>query len=227
MSNKKVFIGVGHGGTDPGAVGVNGLKEKNVNLEIAKSCRAELQRHGVEVAISRETDVSENLAQRIKECNAFKPDFALDIHNNAGGGDGCEIYHSKNDKKDDLFAQNILDEIVKIGQNSRGLKTKERADGRAYFGFIREVNCPAVLVECAFLDNKNDVKIIDTLEEQKTIGVAVAKGILKSFGIAYKPIVTNSVIYKVQVGAYSQKANAENMKAKLKQAGFDAIIVTK
>lgn len=181
---KKVYIGVGHGGSDPGAV-ANGFKEKDFNLDVAKSCRDELKRHGVDVMISRESDVTENLSARIKECNTYNPDLALDIHHNAGGGDGAEVYHSKNDKTDDALAQNILNEIIAIGQNSRGMKTKLADDGTDYFGFIRQIKCPSVLVECAFIDNATDVKIVDTLAERKAMGVAIAKGILKTLNIAY------------------------------------------
>lgn len=182
---KKVFIGVGHGGSDPGAV-ANGIKESSANLDVAKACAEVLKAHGVNVLLSRISDVSENLSARIKECNAFNPDLAADIHHNAGGGDGAEIYHAKNDKTDDTLAQNILDEIVKIGQNSRGMKTKLTSSGADYFGFIRQVKCPSVLVECAFLDNKTDVKIIDTKAEREKMGVAIAKGFLKTLGITYK-----------------------------------------
>ena len=181
----KVYIGVGHGGTDSGAV-ANGIKEKEYNLDVAKSCKDELQRHGVSVMISRESDVTENLSARIKECNTYNPDFAIDVHHNAGGGDGAEVFHSKKDTKDDALAKNILDEIVKIGQNSRGLKTRLLDDGRDYYGFIRQVKCPSALVECAFIDNATDVKIVDTLAERKTMGIAIAKGILKTLGITYK-----------------------------------------
>lgn len=221
---KKVFIGVGHGGKDPGAV-ANGLQEKNLTLAIAKACRDELKRHGVSVAMNRENDASEDLSQRIKEANSYGPDLAVDIHINAGGGDGAEVFHSKKDTADDKLAKNILDAIVALGQNSRGLKTKTLADGRDYFGFIRQVKCPSVLVECAFIDTKKDIAIIDTAAEQKAMGVAIAKGILKTLGIKYvaetKPA---EKIYYVQVGAYKDKANAEAMKKKLKAAGFDAVI---
>lgn len=182
---KKVFIGVGHGGKDPGAV-ANGLKEANLNLDVAKACRDTLKNHGVTVQLSRDNDASENLAQRIKECKAFNPDLAVDIHFNAGGGDGAEVYHAKKDKSDDAFAKNVLDELIKIGQNSRGLKTKTTSSGTDYFGFVRQIPCPSVLIECAFIDNKNDIKIADTLAERKTMGVAIAKGILKTLGITYK-----------------------------------------
>ena len=223
---KKVFIAVGHGGSDPGAVS-NGIKEKDVNLVIALACRQELVRHGVDVGISRTKDEDDKTT--VKECNAFNPDYALDIHNNAGGGDGCEIFHHYGGGKSKTLAQNVLDSIVKeTGQNSRGLKTKKNVWGKDYFEFIRETKCPAIIVECAFLDNAKDVKIIDTSIEQKDMGKAIAKGVLKELGIAWKEEVkatTSTKTYKVQCGAYSKKANAEAMVKKLKAAGFDAIIV--
>lgn len=180
----KVFLGVGHGGADPGAV-ANGIKESYANLEVAKACADVLEAHGVEVMLSRTSDITEDLTDRIRECNAFNPDLAADIHHNAGGGDGAEVFHARNNSYDDALAKNILDEIEKIGQNSRGLKTKLTSSGADYFGFIRQVKCPSVLVECAFLDSK-DVKIIDTPEERKVMGTAIAKGFLKTLGIAYK-----------------------------------------
>lgn len=222
---KKVFIGVGHGGKDPGAV-ANGFKEADLNLQIALACQKELIRHGVTVGISRTKDENDELTEEIKECNAFGPDLCVDIHNNAGGGDGVEAFCEVKGGVSKTLADNILNEIVKIGQNSRGRKTKVNSSGKDWFGFIRQTNAPAVLVECAFVDNKNDIKIIDTLAEQQKMGVAIAKGILKTLGITYKALTqTTGKIYKVQVGAYSVKANAEAMQKKLKTAGFDAIIV--
>ena len=182
---KKVFIGVGHGGSDPGAV-ANGLKEKDLNLAIAKACGDELKRHGVSVKMSRTKDENDDLTERIKECNAFNPDLALDIHNNAGGGDGAEVYHYSGGGTSKTLANNILAEVVKIGQNSRGAKTKLNSAGQDYFGFIRQTAAPAVIVECAFVDNKTDIAIIDTAAEQKKMGIAIAKGVLKTLGVAYK-----------------------------------------
>lgn len=219
---KKVFIGVGHGGKDSGA-DANGFKEKDLNLAIALACNDELVRHGVSVKMSRTKDENDPLTDEIKECNAFKPDLALDIHNNAGGGDGGEVFHHYGGGKGKTLAQNILNEMIAIGQNSRGLKTKKNSSGKDYFGFIREISCPSVIVECAFVDNKTDIKIIDTSAEQKTMGVAIAKGVLKTLGITYKAPSTK--VYKVQVGAYTEKANAESMVKKLKADGYDAVIV--
>lgn len=219
----KVFIGVGHGGSDPGAV-ANGFKEKDLNLSISLACREELERHGVLVLMSRTKDDSESLNEKINECNAFNPDVALDIHNNAGGGDGAEVFYHHGGGTGKVLADNILAEAVKLGQNSRGAKVKLNPNGTDYFAFIRNTGAPAVLVECAFVDNKKDIQIIDTASEQKVFGIAIAKGILKTLGIAYKEEATGK-IYRVQVGAFSVKANAEAMMKKLKAADYDAFIV--
>lgn len=223
---KKVFIGVGHGGSDSGAV-ANGLKEKDLNLAIALACNEVLQKHGLKILMSRTKDETDTLKEEIKECNNFNPDLAIDIHNNAGGGDGAEVFHTINGGTGKTLAQNILNEIVAIGQNSRGIKTKKNASGKDYFGFVRDIKAPSVIVECAFIDNAKDIKIIDTAAKQKIMGLAIAKGVLKTLNIKYvEPTTTTSnKIYRVQVGAYSKKANAEAMQEKLKSAGFDSTIV--
>lgn len=220
----KVFIGVGHGGTDAGAV-ANGFKEKDLNLAIALACKAELERHGVSVRMSRTNDETDPVSQEIKECNAYCPDLAVDIHNNAGGGDGAEVFHSVKGGTSVTLGANIISEIKKAGQNSRGIKSRQNANGGDYYGFIRETKAPAVIVECAFVDNKNDIQIIDTKAEQTAMGVAIAKGILKTLGVNTAAQTAQVKLYRVQVGAYSQKTNAEAMAKKLKAAGFDAIIV--
>lgn len=184
----KVFLGVGHGGADSGAVG-NGLKEKDLNLSIGLACRDVLERHGVTVLMSRTKDENDTTSEEIKECNAFAPDLAADIHNNSepkGTADGAEVYHTLSGGKGKTLATNINNEIIAIGQNSRGVKTRANSKGKDYYGFIRETSAPAVIVECAFISNKNDIAIIDTAAEQRAMGVAIAKGILKTLGIEYK-----------------------------------------
>ena len=184
----KVFIGVGHGGSDPGAT-ANGFREKDLNLDIALACKDVLVRHGVLVRMSRTKDENDTLNEEIKECNAYNPDLAVDIHNNAGGGDGAEALCSIGGGKGKTLAEYILREIVAIGQNSRGVKTKKNSAGRDWYGFIRETACPACIIETAFVDNRKDMEIIDSEAERKTMGVAIAKGILKTLGIALVPSV--------------------------------------
>ena len=225
----KVFIGVGHGGTDPGAV-AGGYKEKDLNLVIALACRAELERHGVETMMSRTVDEDETIGGKVQKSNDFGADLAMDIHNNAGGGDGAEVYYSRTGYGK-ILAENILEAFQAIGQNSRGAKTKLNSSGMDYFGFIRNTHAPAVLVECAFLDNAKDLEIINTVEKQKNFGVAIAKGVLKTLGLAWQEQAeqgqedTAKQLYRVQVGAYALKENAEKMLERLKKAGFaDAYI---
>lgn len=209
---KKVFIGVGHGGSDPGAIG-NGFEEADLNLAIALACRDVLTRHGVSVKMSRTKDENDPLTDEIKECNAYAPDLAVDIHNNAGGGDGAEVYHYSGGGISKTLAQNVNVAIIAIGQNSRGIKTKLNANGTDYYGFIRQTNAPAIIVECAFVDNKNDIKIIDTAAEQKKMGEAIAKGILKTLGIAYKAETTVSTT-KPTTTSTTKKDNTPDSYAK-------------
>lgn len=184
---KKVFISAGHGGSDPGAV-ANGFKEKDLNLDIALACGDYLKAYGVNVKLSRTKDENDDISQEAAESNAFGPDYTVSIHNNAGGGDGIEAWYQI-DGSSKALAENILAEAVKIGQNSRGAKKRANSNGTDFYGFIRQTNAPAVIVECAFVDNAKDMEIIDTLAERKAMGVAIAKGILKTLGITEKPAV--------------------------------------
>lgn len=81
----KVFIGVGHGGKDSGAVGRGGAKEKDLNLSIARACGAALERSGVGVQLSRTRDEADPVAEEVRECNSYAPDLAVDIHKSPGG----------------------------------------------------------------------------------------------------------------------------------------------
>jgi N-acetylmuramoyl-L-alanine amidase len=147
----------------------------------------------------------------------------VDIHNNAGGGDGAEVFYHYGGRKSKTLAENVLAEIVKVGQNSRGAKTRKNAAGKDYYGFIRETSCPAVIVECAFVDNATDRHILATEDKRRAMGVAIAKGILKSVGVAYQG--ERGTLYRVQVGAYLVKENAEAMQKRIKAVGIDAFIV--
>lgn len=224
----KVFIGAGHGGKDSGAVGKGGLLEKSLNLSIAKACAAALERHGVTVRLSRTTDENDPVDQEVAECNSFAPDLAIDIHNNAGGGDGAETYYSRAGGTGKKLAENILARVAELGQKSRGAKTRLTASGSDYYAFIRETKAHAVIVECAFVDT-DDVALIDTEAERIRMGEAIAHGILQTLGIAYKAEKSPtepSKLYRVQTGAFTSRTNAEAHLQRLKRAGFEAVIIT-
>lgn len=172
--------------------------------------------------MSRTKDEDDNITEEIRECNAYAPDLAVDIHNNAGGGNGGEVFHSHLGGKGKTLAEDIISEIVKVGQNSRGIKTRVNSQGKDYYAFIRHTSCPAAIVECAFVDNTTDLEILATEGKRQLMGQAIAKGILKTLGVKFQA--ETSTIYRVQVGAYSVRENAENMLKKIKAAGFDAFI---
>ena len=178
-SRGTVFFGVGHGGSDPGASKY--LVEKNLNLEQAMYGKDYMVANGFTVVMSRIKDENDPLTEEIKEANAVKNLLcAVDWHNNAGGGDGFEAYYGvgsgTNGSKG--LAQAIEKEVKATGQNSRGCKTKANSSGRDYFGFIRQINTRAVIVEGCFVDNKTDAAGFDTDAENKEYGYAVAKGVI-------------------------------------------------
>lgn len=177
----KVYIDPGHGGKDKGAVKY--LVERDVNLVMAKACRDYLKANGVTTKMSRTTNLTRtSISTMAKKANSWKADYVISIHNNAGNGDGFEVYHTLNGGKGKTLAKNIEAEVKKLGQNSRGLKTKKGNNGD-YYGIIRLTNAPAIICEGVFVDNKKDYKIADTKAEQKKFGYAYARGILKTLGL--------------------------------------------
>lgn len=217
MAKTKVFLSAGHGGTDPGAVG-NGLLEKNINLQVMLACKDDLERSGkFKVICSRSKDENDPVVEEVKEANASKAKAAGSFHTNAGKGDGSETYYYSKSADGKRLAELCEKNTKAIGQNSRGVKTGD------HLRFINSTNMVAVLCECAFID-RSDVKIIDTVAEQKKFGVAYAKAFYEYFGVKYPEPVTKK-LYRVQVGAYSKKANATAMQKKLKKLGFASTIV--
>lgn len=227
---KKVFLGIGHGGSDSGAV-ANGLKEKDLNLKQGVICKKHLERHGVEVKLSRYKDENDDVKEEIRETNAFNPDIAIDLHTNAGGGSGFEVFHSTiSSSRGKRLAENINNEIKNKGYKSRGLKTKIDLNGRDYFGFIRETVCPAIITEMAFIDNKNDICNFDEEHEIEAYCICLVKGILKTLNIPYKNVETNfeddsESLYRVVCGAYKDKINAIKQQERLLNLGINSFIM--
>lgn len=188
---KILIIDVGHGGSDPGAVG-NGIVEKVANLNTALALKAEAERHGIKVFITRTTDVAMSLEARVQFANKIAQQYPgaeivfVSIHHNAGGGDRAEGIHSIYRGKGQALANTILDEMaVKLGQQKK-VYEKKGSDNKDYYYVIKYTSMDAIIVEVCFLDNKKDVQIADTVAEQKRNGVVIAHGVLKHFGIAIK-----------------------------------------
>ena len=216
-----VFLSAGHGGNDPGATAF-GLKEKDINLQTLLACKAELERHGVKVVASRLVDENDPVAQEVREANESGADIAVSFHVNAANGkaDGFEAFYYKGSANGKRLAQICEKYVKELGQNSRGVKTNNLM-------FTRETKMTAVLVESFFIDNDVDNNIGDLVSEQKAFGVAYAKAILEYLGISYdgQTEATTDKLYRVQVGAYRYKENAEKLLAELREKGYSGFIV--
>lgn len=228
MSNY-VIIDAGHGGSDPGAV-YNGKREKDYTLQISNIVKTELERSGVNVVLTRTSDVDVSLQARTNLENSGSYALFISVHLNAGGGTGTEVYRSIVGGVSSDCANKILNKIVRLGFANRGVKTKVGDDGRDYFHVIRETKCPSVLVETCFIDNVNDMAKLNVTEMAK----AIAQGICETLGVAYVPVAATPPVvtpptnpdnlYRVQVGAFADRKNAEKYVEELKQKGINAII---
>ena len=240
MANKICFI-IGHGkskngGYDSGAVSKDGkFHEFQIAKKIAKYAQTYYNSTYTEQADCMNYDGDLYLSERIKKVNTSNYDFIAEIHLNAGGGTGTECFYAKGSSKGQKYADQISKQIsadLGIKQRSNGKddggdKVKLTSSGADYFGIIRQTKPVAVLIETVFIDTASDLAKVNTLEGQKKCGVAIAKAVATVRGAkkktAEKP--SEAVIYKVQVGAYSDINNAKNQLEKVKKAGFDAIIV--
>ena len=214
----RVFIGVGHGGSDPGARKY--VVEKDANLTIALELRKQLEAAGIVVGMSRTTDENDPIGEEIREANAFGPDLAVEVHNNAAGGDGFEVFVQTNKyaAQSRACAEAIEAEVKAIGQNSRGIKTR-------LFGWTYNVKAPAVLLEGFFVDNWNDAKDFDTVAEQQELGRAYARGVLKYLGVDAKQPEPTEETYTVQAsGQFSTEAAAKEALEYIKGLGFTGTI---
>lgn len=177
----KVFIGVGHGGSDPGAVKY--IIEKEYTLKTAKLVADYLKASGIEYKLSRTSDIDTDMDSKVMMCNAYKPDLVIDVHYNAGGGQGFEVYCSMVGGTSKTLAENVNTEIKKI-MSSRGTKTKLGSDGRDYFAIIRQTYAPAVLLEGGFVDSQKDADYIKA--NYSKLARAYADGILNTLGVNAK-----------------------------------------
>ena len=173
----KVFIDAGHGGSDPGALG-NGLKEKDIVLNIAKKLGALLNGRGISIKYSRTTDTYVSLDERARQANAWGADLFISIHANSAAssvrGTECFTYYTANKATTDLSA-NISKKIAsKFNIPNRGHKQQN-------FAVLRLTNMPAILVETAFISNSSDANLLNT--RQSDFATVIAEQILNYLNI--------------------------------------------
>jgi N-acetylmuramoyl-L-alanine amidase len=223
ISLAKIFIDVGHGGKDGGAVG-NGLKEKDMNLDIALRIKKGLQAYeNAQILMSRETDEYLTLDERTIKANQWNADLLVSIHCNASTNvtaDGFESYVYTSVPSATKAFQNVLhNEIIKAmgsGIEDRGKKSKN-------LHMVRESKMNAVLTENLFISNASDAKkLADASFRQKVanghvLGIANFLGLKKEATEAPK---NDGKLYKVQVGAFEEEDNAEALANDLRKQGY-------
>jgi N-acetylmuramoyl-L-alanine amidase len=226
----KIYIDLGHGGQDPGAIG-NGLQEKNVVLEIGKLIKDMFSQYeNVQLKFSRLTDKTLSLSQRTNEANAWGADVLLSVHINAGGGDGFESfiyngnYYSVSEKRNAALQNTIHKNIM-----SKCSFFDDRGQKRANFHMLRESAMIGVLTECGFIDNRQDAAALKDRGKLMKIAAGHVEGLADFFGLkkkaaAPKPT-ADGKLYKVQIGAFSDKENAEQLADQAEKKGFKTYIV--
>lgn len=173
----KVYIDPGHGGKDPGALG-NGLMEKNVTLAIGKKVRDYLinDYDFVKVRMSRTTDKTVALEDRVKDANKWGASVFISIHinsfNESTSGYEDYIHETLSTNSIDGQLQDALhEEIIKVN----GLR--DRGQKKADFHVLRESDMPSVLTENGFIDNAKDAAKMKQTSWINAVAKAHAKAI--------------------------------------------------
>lgn len=216
----RIFLDPGHGGSDPGAVG-NGLQEKNLTLSIAVRIRDILlnEYQGVEVRMSRTSDVFLGLDQRTQLANAWNANYFMSIHINAGGGTGFESFIHTNAGAETARLHGIIHPAI-IQQ----MNVTNRGQKRANFAVLRTSNMPSILTENLFIDHAADAEqlrnsaFLDRVARGHVNGLAQAFNLQRGSG-------GGGTLYRVQAGAFSVRANAEQQQARLRADGYESVIV--
>lgn len=187
-----VILDAGHGGEDSGACGGDGSLEKNINLSIALEMGAQLSEQGYTVIYTRTEDKmlyspEENvkglrkisdLKNRVKVAAQYPEALFVSIHTNSFGDarySGLQVYYSTNTPSSRLLAQNIQQSVrEKIqNENSRTVKSGEK------LYLLKNIQNPAVIIECGFMSNPEECKKLSEKEYQKQLSFSVVCGIIE------------------------------------------------
>jgi N-acetylmuramoyl-L-alanine amidase len=191
-----VLLDPGHGDQDAGAVGINGLLEKRVAYDVAVRTARKLQRSGIRAILSRRRDEFVSLSDRAIRAKRVGAGLFISIHANSTGKssvDGIETYvmpvagypsTSSSDALVQRYAGNAHDArntalgvLLQRGMLST-TKASDRGLKRARFYVLREAPCPAALVECGFLSNKREARLMEGPVYRDKLAEGITRGIV-------------------------------------------------
>jgi N-acetylmuramoyl-L-alanine amidase len=170
-----VIIDPGHGGKDSGAIGIGGVLEKDVILPISKRIAEVLERNGIQVIMTRDSDYFVTLPGRVTMAQRANADLFVSIHANSAGASrpevsGLETYHYDSGL---TLAQIVHSKIL------QSLNVRDRKVRKARFYVLRKTSMPSILVETGFLTGRDDVAKLRTSAYQNQMAEAIAQGILQ------------------------------------------------
>ena len=212
------MIDAGHGGEDPGAV-FEGRREKDDALRLALAVGEILEDNGVDVMYTRVTDVYDTPQEKAEIANRSEADYLVSIHRNAmpvpGTASGIMSLVYENGGTVGRLGANINRELAQTGFADLGVVE------RPGLIILRRSGMPAVLVEAGFIDNPEDNALFD--RQFQEMAEAIAGGILESIREENE---IRPEYYQVQVGAYRERAMAEEIARELSEQGYPAFYVS-
>lgn len=181
-----VVIDSGHGGSDPGKVGINEVLEKDINLKISKQVEKELKNKGYQVVMTREKDQMlagetsgnskiQDMKARVDLINEKAPGLAVSIHQNSYHEEeihGAQVFYYSHSAEGHTAAK--LMQQALLGADSENTR-QEKANDTYYL--LRRTQVPTIIVECGFLSNQQEAELLAGKDYQKKIGKAIATGI--------------------------------------------------
>ncbi len=181
-----VVIDAGHGGKDPGKIGVGGVEEKAVNLAIALLVEERLVEQGYEVLLTRTEDRSaqevgeeesniRDLHARVDLINETEPQLAVSIHQNSYQDSsirGAQVFYYHNSKQGEEAAHIMQEELLALNPNN----TRQPKGNDSYF-MLKRTSVPFIIVECGFLTNPEEVDLLTTEEYQGQVADCIVAGI--------------------------------------------------
>ena len=184
-----VVLDAGHGGKDPGKVGITGCYEKDINLKITEKLKIFLELEGIRVVLTRdgdyglysETDAVKKTADmrnRVSLIEQTEPDLVISIHQNSysdGSIKGAQTFYYSDSKKGKELAGFLQDRLVYTLDNNN--HRKEKANDNYYL--LKNTNCPIVIVESGFLSNEEECKLLQSEVYQEKVAWAVYMGIMQ------------------------------------------------
>lgn len=186
----KIVIDAGHGGTDFGAFAADGTSEKEISLQLAQAIKAANKNPNLNIVLTRETDVFNNVKEKSLIANDLKPDVFVSLHMNdapkPSSLSGFEIYVSSKEneysKASKILAQTISNNLPTDIPN-RGIKQITTG-----IYVLQAVQAPSVLIETGFMTNENDIAYIKNTNHQEQLAKQVLQGIEQFLQLSEKNI---------------------------------------